>query len=289
MAVAEAGGAEFVGYSKLANMMATNPDAAIFRRFRFLSIMNILRLQSELQDLESQLKDIWQLEQEEDDFRKTFRSDFRYMREQLNEDSIQYDILREIGEKLKEYHEALQSFSPGGSDAAQPSNHDLEGLRQWIALEGGNFLDGIEEGTWKIPDVSEYFTMRPTSGHGEDGLSELLNGKLLTAYTAVIGRRTKSEDKLLGRNIRIYDERKIARVGDAIVAIFSAALPTVAILVLYFVKSMLNRIGLVVVFTSIFAAALAIFTNAKRIEIFSATAAFAAVEVVFVGSTSGAI
>lgn len=103
---------------------------------------------------------------------------------------------------------------------------------------------------------------------------------LLTGYAI------QAEDKLLGDKTRIYDEKRIARVGDAIVATFSAALPTVAILVLYFVKSMLNRIGLVVVFTSVFAAALAIFTNAKRIEIFSATAAFAAVEVVFVGSTS---
>lgn len=99
----EAREAELVGYSKLANMMATKPDIAIFRKFRLLPVMNILRLQSELQDLESQLRDIWQLEHEENDFRRTFRTDFRYMREQLNEDSIQYDILQEIGVKLKEY------------------------------------------------------------------------------------------------------------------------------------------------------------------------------------------
>jgi hypothetical protein len=60
------------------------------------------------------------------------------------------------------------------------------------------------------------------------------------------------------------------------------------ILALYFVNSMIHRIGLVIVFTTVFSVALALFTGAKKVEVFSATAAFAAVEVVYIGSTSGA-
>ncbi|ENH74273.1 hypothetical protein FOC1_g10004878 [Fusarium oxysporum f. sp. cubense race 1] len=45
-----------------------------------------------------------------------------------------------------------------------------------------------------------------------------------------------------------------------------------------------QRIGLTVVFTVLFAVILELFTNAKRVEIFAATATFAAVEVVFIGS-----
>jgi hypothetical protein len=78
----------------------------------------------------------------------------------------------------------------------------------------------------------------------------------------------------------------LTRVGDAIVAALSSILPTVAILVLFFVRDMLKRIGLVVVFTTLFAFALALFTNSRKIEIFSATAAFAAVEVVYIGTVS---
>jgi hypothetical protein len=69
------------------------------------------------------------------------------------------------------------------------------------------------------------------------------------------------------------------------VAALSAVFPTVVILGLYFVKNMIQRIGLVIVFTTLFAVALALFTGAKKVEIFSATAAFAAVEVVYIGST----
>jgi hypothetical protein len=49
---------------------------------------------------------------------------------------------------------------------------------------------------------------------------------------------------------------------------------------------MIVRIGLMIVFTAIFSVSLAVLTEAKRAEIFAATAAFAAVEVVFIGSTS---
>lgn len=60
------------------------------------------------------------------------------------------------------------------------------------------------------------------------------------------------------------------------------------ILALYSVSIMWVRLGMVVIFTAVFAAALSLFTDAKKIEVFSSTAAFAAVEVVFVGSTSNA-
>lgn len=59
------------------------------------------------------------------------------------------------------------------------------------------------------------------------------------------------------------------------------------VLVLYYIRNMEVRIGLVIVFTTIFSVTLALFTGAKKAEILAATAAFAAVEVVFIGSVSG--
>ena len=66
----------------------------------------------------------------------------------------------------------------------------------------------------------------------------------------------------------------------------SSLIPTLSILVLYFVKRQLVRLGLLIVFTTTFSLTLAWFTEARKVEIFSAVAAFAAVEVVFIG-TSG--
>ena len=103
---------------------------------------------------------------------------------------------------------------------------------------------------------------------------------------ADIGQKHRAQD--LGTNLRLYDDKAMAKVADALAAVTSSLLPTVMILVLYFVQTILWRLVLMIVFTAVFSAVLTVFTNAKRIEVFSATAAFAAVEVVFIGSTANA-
>ncbi|KAH3907892.1 hypothetical protein HBI56_152130 [Parastagonospora nodorum] len=86
--------------------------------------------------------------------------------------------------------------------------------------------------------------------------------------------------------LRKYLVRRIGKASNVAVAAVSSILPALVILGLYFVKRMIVRIGLVILFTAIFSVALAVFTSARKVEIISATAAFAAVEVVFIGSSS---
>lgn len=59
-----------------------------------------------------------------------------------------------------------------------------------------------------------------------------------------------------------------------------------AIYVLHYVKHMDKRLPLVASFTIMFALCIALLTNARRAEIFAATAAYAAVLVVFISGQS---
>ena len=74
-------------------------------------------------------------------------------------------------------------------------------------------------------------------------------------------------------DFRHYDEAALTKISNVVTAILSSLLPTVVILVLYFVNRMLTRIGLIITFTSVFSLALALFTEAKKVEVFTATAA----------------
>ncbi|KAI1324696.1 hypothetical protein F5Y16DRAFT_402109 [Xylariaceae sp. FL0255] len=309
MATANGNEADFVGYSRMAYLMAVILDTAIFRKFRFLSILNLLRLQSELKDLENQLEDCWNDEKTER--QDKFRWSFRKMRDGYHDDPVQYELLEGIGEKLEEDNKTLRDVTLSGS-SAQPDKRDMEALKYWITEQEGDpsernqFLQGNEAKTWKISDEAEYLVNenevanRPRAQNTEANPTKITNQESNTPQTqdreasppqsgdnksggcfASFGMKSKFET--------CYEEKKVAKIGDAFVATISAVLPTVVILVHYFMKSLVIRLGLVVIFTSAFAVALATFTNAKRIEIFSATAAFAAVEVVFVGSTSGSV
>jgi predicted RND superfamily exporter protein len=90
----------------------------------------------------------------------------------------------------------------------------------------------------------------------------------------------------LETGVLAYNDVYFRRLNKLIVTTVASLLPIVAIIVLYAVKSTWRRIYVAIAFTALFGIAMAC-TNARQSEIFAATAAFAAVEVVFIGSVSG--
>lgn len=191
--------------------------------------------------------------------------------------------------------------------AEGPSSRDIQDLRKWLIRPsmGNNFLIGAEALTWDEVNNGDFISPRVGT---PDKFNSLLTGSILDAYHWAYGHRKEASQNLsmlivcrtnadqyqnqdsrmqdLGNNLRVYDDKKITVVADALAAVISSLLPTVMILVLFFVHDMLWRLGLLIIFTAIFSASITVFTNAKKIEVYSATAAFAAVEVVFIGSTS---
>jgi hypothetical protein len=76
----------------------------------------------------------------------------------------------------------------------------------------------------------------------------------------------------------------VATTGDRIGSFLSATLILVPIIILHFLENANSRLIVIVSFSLAFTAALVLGTNAKRSEIFAASAAFVAVQVVYVGS-----
>ena len=93
------------GYPKLAQLMALHPEAAIVRRFGELNMINVLRLQAELQDMEHQLQEVRNEDERSlDKVRESYVKDFRLMRDWSEDgDSLQHDLLLKISDKLKDY------------------------------------------------------------------------------------------------------------------------------------------------------------------------------------------
>ncbi|KAH8710008.1 hypothetical protein GQ44DRAFT_776845 [Phaeosphaeriaceae sp. PMI808] len=278
------------GYPALACLMSSYPTNAIFRRFGELNLLHLLRLQSELQAMEKELQDIREEDASSDEYMRTlYAKDFRAMRDNLEcGDPLQYEKLVEIGVKLQEYNAALASALQL-QKADQPSDRELRDLQGWLARDrGGNrFLAGEEAKVWEDKELSEYVTLFPKDLEN-DAFSSLLAGRVLDIYHAIFGYKNRKKYGIGSEDvdIRKYSSKRIGRVSNVVAATISSILPTLVILVLYFVKRMIVRIGLVILFTALFSVSLAIFTAARKVEIFSATAAFAAVEVVYIGSSS---
>lgn len=70
-----------------------------------------------------------------------------------------------------------------------------------------------------------------------------------------------------------YKDKTLSTFANVLSTMLAAMLPTICIFVLYFVKSPLSRLGAIMAFSAIFSVTLAIFTKARRVEVFAATAA----------------
>ncbi|KAK4197119.1 hypothetical protein QBC40DRAFT_286026, partial [Triangularia verruculosa] len=109
---------------------------------------------------------------------------------------------------------------------------------------------------------------------------------LVHLYHKFIGRHIHTADKreFLPNTIR-YTNEGIFRVLKLLCTLVASLLPVLGIFVLNRIKTMESRIGAVAAFTALFSFSLSLLTSAHVKDVFAATAAFAAVLVVFVGTT----
>jgi hypothetical protein len=143
---------------------------------------------------------------------------------------------------------------------------------------------------------SEYF-------HGRNGEGAIVHGKaqhILKDLTDLVALRSPFDTDPLSCLVRDYwpfqgsmypepDDRtrhfresRVQRVVLVLTTVFAAILLVGAITTLYFIKQPSAKLGLLAAFTSLFAASVGTLTSARRQEVFAASAAYAAVLVVFV-------
>jgi hypothetical protein len=100
--------------------------------------------------------------------------------------------------------------------------------------------------------------------------------------------RTRRASDPLDRTT-IHNNSHVVRTVAALNMVLAAILLIGAIVNLYLVLNPKAKVGLVAMYTMLFAASVALCTNARRAEVFAATAAYAAVLVVFISGELGGI
>ncbi|KAJ4260897.1 hypothetical protein NW757_001285 [Fusarium falciforme] len=247
-------------YLRLARLMSFDKNLAIFRRFDDVNIMCLLGLQAEIVHLRHQFYKTNYAEKNAQQGQQ-FDESFLQSREK---NSNQHQKLEQLREKLVMYNRMLAEY--GGENFQED---DVE-FDTWLGEEQAN------------PDL--YVALQP--GIDEDDLFTRSIMRFIGGpFHRAIGDRMKV-GKVIdeGSGIMTYRDSNIVKTINFIVTVIATVLPPLTILVLNSVDKTKVRIGLTVLFTAIFAIILAAFSKAKRVEILVATATFAAVEVVFIGS-----
>jgi hypothetical protein len=271
-------------YQSLAELIGQQPGLAVFRRFATLNAKNLLYLQAELAELETELSRLEAKDQTSDDINhRKFQWQARLLMESPPE-AEQWKKVLQIRTKLEEYNRLLLQHQRL-YQLPSANRHDLGQLRRWIEDEdyGGFFLE-MPEDAWDRRFDGDLVALSTRANEG-DRFSKWLADSLLPFIHRKILHRNRKEDEPNDKTYE-YSDKTLSRVSEVAAIIASSCLPTVPIFALNFISNVLVRLGFTLAFSVVFTCCLAIFTSARRSEVFAATVALASVQVVFIG-TSG--
>ncbi|KAL8813738.1 MAG: hypothetical protein Q9223_006968 [Gallowayella weberi] len=241
-------------------MMARHGEVAIFRRFDALNLKRLLYMQAELVHLEVELRKI---EEEDKNSTDPARACFAYSVYDLKESAYtdkgrQWKRFREVQEKVQAYNGAVLQYL-AMRKIARPTPNDVELLREWLERpEGGDFfLRSHKDSTWKS---NEGFFSLDSEQIGRDSLTWLISEKMPPSSAEWDG-------------VWDYHIDKLEKIANAISTLLAALLPSISILILYFVTQPASRLITISLFSVFFSLILTTVSAAKRVEVFAATTA----------------
>ncbi|KAL8992447.1 MAG: hypothetical protein Q9169_007096 [Polycauliona sp. 2 TL-2023] len=267
-----------VGYPSFAHFISQDGDAAIYRRFDSLSARNLLYLQSELHELEGELEqldaaDVKDKDLDDEESRKIARLWHHYARDD-NERAVKHrELQAKVRVKIKEYHEALVLESRVLALSA-PTPRSLNIFKRWYLHHPRPVLWGHDKDLFQ--NEQDLVALAPVE---TDRLNIFLQEYL--GWFLKEKRSTSPQEDLF-----YFPTKRIQRAGAVISILLSAVLLIGAIVCLVNIdpKETNFRVGMIVLFTCLFAAVVGLLTNARRAEIFASTAAYAAVLCVFMNN-----
>ncbi|KAK1960954.1 hypothetical protein LY78DRAFT_723490 [Colletotrichum sublineola] len=135
--------------------------------------------------------------------------------------------------------------------------------------DGSRLLNQQEHG-------QDFITLSPTSTD-----SDFLT-RWLQSFVGWYSSGTRHETTT---QIKYYSAQHVSRLVTIITVVAASIVIEAAIVILFLMKNTALRLAMIAVFTSIFAASLAVMTDGRRADIILATAACAAVLVAFVAQS----
>ncbi|KAF2117249.1 hypothetical protein BDV96DRAFT_490560 [Lophiotrema nucula] len=264
------------GFPDFAAWIAHDPDneSYVFRKFDTLAARNLLNLQSELMVLEEKIQRIDEEMRSRHDVeaKVSLRRWETFQIHAQDPNRPEYTKLKletELEEKIKKYHEALLLQSQIAS-LKEPSRRVFNTFRSFFY---GSFLDTpkpivLGRAEQMLKDQKDLVALRPP-------LDIDLLSRTLRNHWPFPGQSYAGHTE--------YFHESTVNLVVAIINILVAAVLLIApITSLYFISRHGVKLGMIAGFTTLFAVSVGLLTSAKKQEIFAASAAYAAVLVVFV-------
>ena len=261
-------------FATLGVFLSSDPDLQIYRRFEELASRNLAYLQSELMALNDEIETLDEVDRKEAESRSE-----GWMESQLparcweiaereandgNERSAErMRLAKKLRVLMAEYQEALLRQSRVLNLDAPPKR-SKQVLSRWFKEHRP--LVGSSYGLFD--DQNQKGLVALCTPPDQDRLTSLLQS------SAGYFIKSKEHEDHDWAGVTYFSDDKIKHVVSVLSVVLSAVLLVGAIVALYFAPSKGVKLGLIAVFTTMFAASIGLLTNARKTEIYASTAAW---------------
>ena len=239
-----------------------------------MNAQNILYLQAEIHELEADLQEY----AEEDakapkgSGRSQYSRNWHKLANSHSEDRRQWNTFCTLREKLKEYNDLLVQQALISEKYRDPKAHDLDILKTCLTHTSfPDYLLGKDSKIWEDESLAHDLTTLNTQG-SDDAFTEWIATNVVKPFHDLIGRHFKKPSNDF-EGMTSYEDRVITRLASLVATVISSVFPIVGVIILYFVTDLLAKIGIIAGLTAAFSLCLGLVTDARRGEIFAATAA----------------
>ncbi|KAL0254265.1 hypothetical protein SLS55_009739 [Diplodia seriata] len=257
------------GYPTLARIMGPYPGMAIFKRFAELNAHSLLIQQAELLEVERELEAA-RASDTDDRLPYNEKAINLINSGETGPDNSQWQRVLKARELLEKYNSALLRQAEINR-LSRPRDYNLELLRDWLgrADGGNNFLKGVEELPWHPKETDDLVALSGT----DDPPFMRWTAEKLVPFMFHSGLQSKEPITGLNAGLVEWKDKRYETAARILCILLSTIIPSLAIVVLYFIQSMLIRIIASIGFSAAFSVAVALLTSARPAEIFAATVA----------------
>ncbi|KAF3931426.1 hypothetical protein ABW19_dt0202377 [Dactylella cylindrospora] len=264
------------GYPSTAAIMSTDPELSVYRRFDRLNARSFLYYQAQLMYLESELDKMDEEDRLCKNSEETYHlKHFKELWEGSSERVLERRrVVEEIRWLLKDYNEALFYYKEM-INAPEPSQRVVTSIRNWKANQGDPPVVDISEQAYDPRYEADLLALKPPKC--DDPLSIWVQNNMGKFF-----KKPQPATIPNSSNVLYYSETAIDLFVTIICTILAIVVLVGSMTTLYFVESQGVRLGLVWVFTFLFAVSIFLMANLTKGEIFLATAAYCAILVVYI-------
>ncbi|KAJ4263347.1 hypothetical protein NW762_006165 [Fusarium torreyae] len=260
---------KFIGYRGYAGFIASDDDFHIFRRFKNLNARTALLLQDEISSLEEELVRL-----------ETTHS--RISVQDIHNGTLRNDVLEErrllleaISVKIYRYNKFMLQQSALAQYASAPQR-DIESIQNWHYNHGSVAVASEEQ---KYLDQDDLFCVLQKD---KTPLRRLIDRSYRLRTLRLWRHSEDNVPEYDTSNVSYYSDRRIDRFASGVIVTIGMCLLILPLWILQALGNLKMKLGVITIFVFVFLLILSLAMVSKPFEALAATAAYAAILMVFI-------